>query len=100
MGACLLFGLSKPSRRIHGCGLGSLDELAIRQSKPGECRVKMRLSDRELNRALKLLNCIDKQMLLENQVLVELIHRIIKLEEKLEKLENKKESNNLLKKVV
>jgi len=60
----------------------------------------MRLSDRELNRALKLLNCIDKQMLLENQVLVELIHRIIKLEEKLEKLENKKESNNLLKKVV
>jgi len=52
----------------------------------------MRLSDRELNRALKLLNCIDKQMLLENQVLSELVQRILKLEEKIQELE---EINNL-----
>jgi len=52
----------------------------------------MRLSDRDLNRALKLLNCIDKQMLLENQVLSELVQRILKLEEKIQELE---ETNNL-----
>jgi len=52
----------------------------------------MRLSDRELNRALKLLNCIDKQILLENQVLSELVQRILKLEEKIQELE---ETNNL-----